>query len=49
MKKLNGNLVDIRPMYKHDVFTVKQYGEYNVKISYIKSMRESGWEPEENL
>lgn len=32
--------------YRHDVFTVKQYGEHNVKISYIKSLREAGWEDE---
>lgn len=30
--------------YQHDVFTVKQYGDYKVKIAYCKSMRESGWE-----
>lgn len=32
--------------YKHDVFTVKQYGEHTVKIAYSKTMRESGWEDE---
>ena len=30
--------------YKSDVFTVKQYGEHTVRISYSKCMRESGWE-----
>lgn len=30
--------------YLHDVFTVKQMGEHNVKISYVSVMREAGWE-----
>lgn len=32
--------------YKHDVFTVKQYGENHLKITYCKTLRESGWEDE---
>lgn len=30
--------------YKSDVFIVKQYGEYKVKIVYCPTVRESGWE-----
>lgn len=32
--------------YLHDVYTVKQYGEHTVRISYSSSMREAGWEDE---
>lgn len=30
--------------YKRDIFTVKQYGENVIKITYCKTLRESGWE-----
>ncbi len=30
--------------YKNDIFTVKQYGEHTVRIAYIQTMREAGWE-----
>lgn len=30
--------------YRKDVFTIKQYGENIVKITYNSSLRESGWE-----
>ena len=30
--------------YRHDVYTVKQYGEHTVKIAYCSTMREAGWE-----
>jgi hypothetical protein len=30
--------------YRHDVYTIKQYGEHTVKIAYCSTMRESGWE-----
>lgn len=30
--------------YQRDIFTVKQYGEHTVKIAYVQSMREAGWE-----
>lgn len=32
--------------YLHDIFTVKQYGEHNVRITYCQSLREKGWEDE---
>lgn len=34
--------------YLHDVYTIKQYGKYNVKISYCQALRERGWEDERN-
>lgn len=30
--------------YKNDIFTVKQYGEHTVRIAYVQTMREAGWE-----
>lgn len=32
--------------YNYDVFTVKQLGEHIVKIAYVRAIRESGWELE---
>ena len=30
--------------YRNDIFTVKQYGEHTVRIAYVQTMREAGWE-----
>lgn len=30
--------------YDYDVFTVKQYGEHTVKITYCSAIRQKGWE-----
>lgn len=38
-----GKLVSNTP-YKHDIFTVKHYGEHTEKITYISTLREAGWE-----
>lgn len=33
--------------YRSDIFTVRQYGKYIVRITWHKSLRESGWESEQ--
>lgn len=33
--------------YRPDIFTVRQYGKYIVRITWHKSLRESGWESEQ--